>query len=248
MTVAPDIVTTTASAAGMTGQPLTARCAGVFPKARHVVLGISPFNSYFKTDRIVDMIDWAMEHFDTIDFFTPDEAAAYTLQAQGYDADKAMSKARSQARYVHNKIHSAIDEVCEEDLHERVYGLERLRELPRYAALRGEAERRFASDEELRAEIMGTSSWILDKKLTEGQPATEDQVLLAVQYFLDELPLFVDSPGIFGVDASCFVYHQRVDFLEKFYSRELSWEPVQGQGFTVVVPDDSPELAAGLRF
>lgn len=247
MTIAPNAPTMTAAAAGMIGQPLTARCAGVFPSASHVVLGISPFNSYFKTDRIVDMIDWAMEHFDTIDFFTPDEAAAYTLQAQGYDPDKALSKARSQARYVHNKIHSAIDEVCEDDLHDRVYGLERLRELPRYAALRGEAERRFSSDETLRDEIMGTSSWILDKKLTEGQQATEEQVLLAVQYFLDELPLFVDSPGIFGVDESCFVYHQRVDFLEKFYDRQLSWEPADGQGFTVVVPEDDADLATGIR-
>lgn len=226
---------------GFIHRPLTSACAQILPSANHVVLGISPFNSYFRTERIVELIDWALANFEEIDFFVPDEAAAYTLQASGYEPGKAASKARRQAAYVHNKIHTAIDEVGI-DAHDRVYGLEKCRESARYAQLRAEAQERFDNDPQLRGAIMSTSSWILAGKLDPGQTPSEEQVLLAVQYFLDELPLFVDSPGIFGVDQSCFVYHQRVDFLERFYTGGLTWGPAAGQGFVVVQPEDEADL------
>lgn len=229
------------TAEGFATQPLTHKCAEIFAPANHVVLGISPFNSYFRTERIVELIDWALAHFDNIDFFVPDEAAAYTLQASGYEPKKAAQKARRQAAYVHNKIHTAIDEVGI-DAHERVYGLAECRESARYNELRAEAQERFDNDPVLRTQIMSTSNWILAGKLPDGQRPTEEQVLLAVQYFLDELPLFVDSPGIFGVDQSCFVYHQRVDFLEQFYNSQLTWGPAAGQGFLVVQPEDESDF------
>lgn len=226
--------------AGFVTNPLTMSCAEIFPSAQHVTIGISPFNSYFRTERIVELIDWAEEHFEQIDFFVPDEAAAYTLQASGYTESKAKKKAREQAKYVHNKIHSAIDEVGI-DAHDRVWGLAECRESARYNDLRAEAAKRFDEDAELRTAIMTTSSWILAGKLPDGQLPSEEQVLLAVQYFLDELPLFIDSPGIFGVEQSCFVYHQRVEFLERLYSGQLPWGQAEGQGFLVVQPEDEAD-------
>lgn len=239
MTVAMSMALAPYQAEGFTGAPLTPHCAEVFQRASHVVLGVSPFNSYFKTERIVGLIDWSVSKFDHVEFFTPDEAAAYTLQAAGYDQDKAEKKARRQAAYVHNKIHTAIDEV-DLDLHENVWGLEKLQGNLRYVELRNEAAKRFAEDTDMREAIMSTSSWILAGKLPDGDEPTENQVLLAVEYFLDELPLFIDSPGIFGVEASCFVYHQRVEFLERLYNQELGWKPAEGQGFMVVTDDAEP--------
>lgn len=201
---------------------------------QHVCLGISPFNSYFSTPRIASLIQWAMPRFEKIDFYVPDEAAAYTLQALGYERDVALHKARRQGNYVKNKIKKACVEVGLEDGPTRIYDAARLREIPTYMELHSEAKRRFEEDPILHEAIMTTSSWILDKRLPDGVAPTEEQNLLAVQYFLEELPMFIDTPSITNVESSTFIYHQRVDFLERMYAHELPWQPVSNQVFWVV--------------
>lgn len=208
--------------------------------AQHVCLGISPFNSYFSTPRIVSLIQWAMSRFENIDFYIPDEAAAYTLQALGYERDVALHKAKRQGNYVRNKIKKACVEAQLDNGAERIYDAARLREVQPYLDLHAEAKRRFEEDPILHEAIMTTSGWILDKRLPDGVAPSEEQNLLAVQYFLEELPMFIDTPSIIGVESSTFIYHQRVDFLERMYAHELPWTPAAKQSFWVVSEIQTP--------
>lgn len=222
--------------------PLLGSCSAQTPSS-HVCLGISPFNSYFTTPRMVSLIQWAQETFEQVEFYIPDEAAAYTLQALGYEPKKAMHKARRQGNYLKNKIKSACAEAGLEN--PSIYDAARLREIPAYTDLHAEAKRRFTEDSVLHEAIMTTSSWILDKRLPDGVAPSEEQNLLAVQYFLEELPLFIDTGAIMQQEQSVFVYHQRVSFLERLFAGELPWKPAAGQSFWVVSePQPAEELVA----
>ncbi|WP_050986820.1 tRNA-dependent cyclodipeptide synthase [Streptomyces sudanensis] len=215
-------------------EPLTERCRGLLPEAVHVCIGVSPFNSYFSTPRLRRLADWALTRFPGVHFFVPDAAAAYTLEALGYDPARARHKAQRQGQYVHNKICTALRAEGVEHPEDLVLGMDRLHGTARYTELLDEAHRRFHEDGDFRAACLDASHWVLDRKLPPGTVPTEEQLRGAVRYFLAELPLFVDSGGIAGHGPSFFVYHQRVAFLERFFRHELSWRPVDGQGFLVV--------------
>jgi cyclo(L-tyrosyl-L-tyrosyl) synthase len=110
----------------------------------------------------------------------------------------------------------------------------RLHENETYQRLHDDVTRLFHEDNAFRGETMASSEWVLAKRLPAGQEPTERQRLLAVRYFLAELPLFLDTPAITGVPASVFVYHQRVAFLERLYRGELARRPSAAQGFLVL--------------
>lgn len=224
--------------------PLTDECAKVHSGARHVCIGVSPFNSYFTIELLTELASWGLANFQSCHFFVPDEAAAYTLEALGYEPTRARQKARRQGRYVYNKIHHALDTLLVGRPQDLILDMERLNANEPYVTLRCEAEDLFENDLNFRAECLEASNWVLDRKLPDGQRPTEEQLRLAVRYFLAELPLFAGSGKIVGQPSSMFVYHQRVAFLEKFYHRGLSWLPQSGQGFLVVTQHERKPAGA----
>ncbi|WP_428986079.1 tRNA-dependent cyclodipeptide synthase [Streptomyces pyxinae] len=200
-------------------------------------IGISPFNSYFSTRRIAALAAWAMSRFGSCHFFVPDGPAAFTLEALGYPAGRARHKAARQGAYVHNKLATALGSLGISRPESLVWGARRLAASPRYQELREAAQRLFDSDDAFRAACLDASRWVLDRRLPDGREPTEEQLALAVRYFLAELPLFTDSATI-CLDSpgrpSLFVYHQRVRFLERLYRGELAWRPAERQGFLLV--------------
>ncbi|WP_431040891.1 tRNA-dependent cyclodipeptide synthase [Streptomyces sp. P1-3] len=219
-------------------QPLTQNCCAAQQNASHACIGVSPFNSYFSTKRLVALADWALSEFDSCHFFVPDTAAAYTLEALGYPPDRARHKAQRQGQYVHNKITTALRTLSVDDPAELILGMARLEENARYRELLDHAHGLCADDPLFRQACLDASHWVLDRKLPPDTLPTQEQLRLAVRYFLAELPLFVDSGGITESGPSMFVYHHPVDFLERFYRNELPWSPAPGQGFLVVREQD----------
>lgn len=215
--------------------PLTPVCRQRLEGCRHVCVGISPFNGYFNADRIAELVAWARTTYPHSHFFVPDSSPAWTFMALGYDERKAHHKARRQGQYVVNKVKtglSAVGETSPEDYVITVSSLQATN--ARYRELAAEARRRFDTEPDFREAVLTTSGWVLQGYLPAGQTPTLEQSELAAQYFLDELPLFIDTPGMVGVESSTFVYHQRVPFLQRLYSGELSWHADPGQSFTVL--------------
>ncbi|AOT61926.1 tRNA-dependent cyclodipeptide synthase [Streptomyces rubrolavendulae] len=228
-------------------EPLTGRCGALLPEAVHVCVGVSPFNGYFSAPRLLRLAEWSLRRFPYVHFFVPDTVAAYTLEALGYPPGRARHKARRQGQYVHNKICSALRELGVPDPDGLVLGMDRLERSPRYTTLLNEARLRFRRDQGFRSACLEASHWVLEQRLPPGTSPTVEQLHGAVRYFLAELPLFADAGGIAGRRPSFFAYHQRVPFLERFFGRELGWEPADTQGF-LVVRDPAPEdAAAGLH-
>lgn len=215
-------------------QPLTESCTEKLADTTHVCVGISPFNSYYSAQRIASLVEWAVDTYPAAHFFVPDEGPAYTFQACGYTPQKAAQKARKQAKCVVNRIIMGMEEAGLEPDEDLIVTAATLRESSRYMDLAAQARRMFADDAVFREATMTTSEWVLAGYLPAGTTPTLAQKELAVQYFLDELPMFLDTPGILGVENSTFVYHQRVPFLVRLFSGELDIHPAPGQSFTVL--------------
>ncbi|MEU5695007.1 tRNA-dependent cyclodipeptide synthase [Actinosynnema sp. NPDC020468] len=214
--------------------PLTEHCVAPLRSARHVCVGVSPFNGYFTVDRITALARWASREFDGFHFFVPDRAAAFTLEALGYDPDKARHKARRQGQYVVNKVCRALLDLDVPQPRRHVLDGEALDANGWYQRLLAHGRRLFDGDARFAAHCLGATRWVLDRRLPDGQEPTEAQLRCAVRYFLAELPMFVDTPNVVGVDSSVFAYHQRVPFLERLYARELPWWPQARQGFVLL--------------
>jgi cyclo(L-tyrosyl-L-tyrosyl) synthase len=216
--------------------PLSGGCAAAIDRAEHACFGISPFNSYFSTERIRELAEWGLGRFADVHFFVPDAPSAFTFEALGYTPEKAAWKARRQGQYTRNKILTALRDVDVKDAEDRVLGWAELEGNAVFGRLHECGRRMYEQDDDFRAACRDTSAWVLAGKVPDGQAPSVEQVERAVEYFLAELPLFMDTASIVGVGSSVFCYHQPPRFLRRLYGRELSMQPAQGQGFAVVQP------------
>lgn len=225
-------MTAAASEIDIDAQPLTRHCVEPWARGDHACLGISPFNSYFSTERITALVRWARARFSGVHLFIPDRAAAYTLEALGYSPEKAAHKAHRQARYLRNKIERALESlgIVGGDL---VLDAQAVEGNERYISLREQAYAQFETDPSFRDACLDASRWVVSTQALDGPPS-EDQLHSAVRYFLAELPLFQDTPGIVGADSSVFCYHQPPAFLYSLYRRELACWLHPRQGFATL--------------
>ncbi len=215
-------------------RPLCGQCRPPLASRANACFGISPFNSYFTTERLTDLARWGLREFASVRFFVPDAPAAYTLEALGYAPERAVHKARRQGQYLRNKIRRALSDLGARDPDQLVLGWSELEGNRRYRRLHAQAERLFELDPEFRAACLDASRWVLDKRLPPGSSPTPEQLHGAARYFLAELPLFADTAGIVGTASSVFCYHQCIPFLHRLYRGELAWKPAAGQGFAVL--------------
>ena len=222
----------------MNFQAMTANCAQNFDQGTHACFGISPFNSYFSESRIRELALWGQSNFKAMHFFVPDIPAVYTLEAQGYPRDKAEWKARRQSQYLKNKIKKAVISVGYSDssASEMILDWNRLVSNPRYLALHTEANNLFETDREFQNACLQASRWVMTQKVSEIEILTDHALRLAVKYFLAEIPLFADTASIVNQSSSVFCYHQRVEFLERFYDKQLGFVPGKDQGFIILQP------------
>jgi cyclo(L-tyrosyl-L-tyrosyl) synthase len=220
----------------MTVEPLSDGCAAVVERGEHVCFGISPFNSYFSTERIRVLAAWGLARFERVDFFVPDAPSAFTFEALGYAPEKAAWKARRQGQYTRNRIATALGSLGVAEDGARVLGWAELESNAAFGRLHEDGLRRYAEDAEFRAACREASGWVLAGKLPAGKRPDAEQVERAVRYFLAELPLFLDTPSIVDAGISVFCYHQPPDVLRRLYAGELGRRPAAGQGFAVVTP------------
>ncbi|MFD4407180.1 tRNA-dependent cyclodipeptide synthase [Nocardia sp. NPDC058499] len=214
-------------------EPLTASCRDVWESHRHVVFGVSPGNSYFNVDRLGEILGWLRAEFRQVDVVIPDESLRHTFQALGYDTDRAAKKAHAETNVLRNRVIRAWDSIggprgCD--------GLHRMSELsasPIYADSLQNCARQAYSDPGLRAACEETTRKILASKGLDDEPAI-GQITEAMKYLVAELPFFVSSRRIFGVEASLNFYHQPLRLANIIFSGESLLKAEQGQGYATI--------------
>ncbi|GHU20054.1 cyclo(L-leucyl-L-leucyl) synthase [Alphaproteobacteria bacterium] len=201
----------------------------LFNLGEHALVGISPFNSYFSESNLEKLFRWALDNFQEINIFIPDEVSVYTFQAIGYPEDKAKRKTRRQDNYLKNKAIKALvsNTLSETEARNKIICLSDLMHNGVYVRLYNDCLNLYKNDENFRNGCITTSKWVLDSKYAFDNVSNES-LDIAVKYFLSEFPLFINSHDILNVHSSLFIYKEIPDFLKKVYGDDSLVSPNQG--------------------
>lgn len=211
----------------------------ILEKGEFALLGVSPFNSYFSVEKIVDSLDTILNNFMDFAIFIPDQISSFTLEALGYEKNRINYKTRKQDNYLKNKVYRALEIVKNRkaiDISNKVVILSNLFDDNAYIHCYDTIISLLENDINFRQGCLDTSSWIITnhskyQNLTSSGLEAKS-LIIAVQYFLKELPLFLCAPKILAVDSCCFIYPNIPPFLANIYnSDKLSLE---NQGFAII--------------
>ncbi len=79
---------------------------------------------------------------------------------------------------------------------------------------------RYNTDPEFKQNCMLATAVVLDKYVSN---VTQSALEIAVNYFLGELPFYMDTPRMLNVDSSVVVYHKPISFfVDLFKDRQLN--------------------------
>lgn len=207
--------------------PFDSQSESIYGQKEHVFIGISPFNSYFTLERITKLINWGMNNFKNITVFTPDTLSAFTLQGKGYSKEHAMRKTKKEDSRIKSRIFKAFEIIGVSNIfsENKILPFTQISKCPKYLKTYEDCLKHFETDTVLRSGCLEISKTIISD--TENA-ANEEQLTLAVQYFLHELPLFINAPFILDVPSSLFVYHAPPTFFNHLYQGRTLVSPDQG--------------------
>lgn len=220
----------------MKEEPVTTDCAAIMRAREHVVVGVSPFNSYFTEEKIAELINWAKENFRAFHLYVPDGPSRFTLEALGYPESKARKKASRQGRWLLNKIRRALCAVGieEAEAEQLILCSKTLDHDDAYRRLVEKVDAICVSDASFHEGCVETSRWVLNGQAGNPDEVTREMLESAVRYLKAELPLFMNSPAIVDATSSVFAYHQCPPFLEELFQTQRGEIVNQRQGFVKV--------------
>lgn len=207
----------------------------VFLKKEHVLLGISPFNSYFSEDMITIWIRWAQRNFASFTIFIPDTLPIFTFLSLDYDEPRAKTKARRQAAYLKNKIFRALAKLgfTDKEAQNLIVDMAKLEGNEVYMALKAQGLEVYHRDGLFQSECDKCTNWVLSGH--DARSWSLKNTSIAVQYVLAELPLFMNTPAILNKPSSLFAYHQTPDFIRYLYTKHSKNKLVaDNQGFVAL--------------
>ena len=191
----------------------------IYSKKEHILLGISPFNSYFSEEMIGHWIRWAHRTFSSFNIFVPDTLPIYTFLALGYDEAKSKNKAKRQASYLKNKIFRALskENFSEEESTNLLIDMDFLQKNESYNYLKERCYKLYSENIEFQNECDKSTGWVLNGQTIKDINRASNQNI-AVRYILDEMPLFMNTPSILNIPSSLFSYHQIPEFINYLYT------------------------------
>ncbi|MFC0112506.1 tRNA-dependent cyclodipeptide synthase [Kibdelosporangium aridum] len=214
-------------------KPYDDRSTEIVARGRHAVVGLSPFNGYSSAANIHAIVGWACQHFDQVDVMTAGYEAAYTL-APVMPPHVAAKRVRKAIRQIRSQAGRALADHGVTSAERHVACWTQLLERPAYAELFRWSQQVWHQDSTLRTVCEDVARVVLSGNTT---TPTADQVRLAARYAVAELPFFTDSPAIYEVDCSVFIYHRRLPFLDRLLSAQhLALGRSPGQAFLTLSP------------
>jgi len=221
-------------------QPYTDHCRVIAEEGAHVVIGVSPGNSYFTAQRLRELTRWGLDHFEQVDLVHTDLHVADMYEALGYGADEARRKAVKNLRGVRAKVAAAVEEADPTGVRVRTRGMSEFRSVPAYQELHRQVLEAVEHDPVVRATCDALTGIFLAGKLAPGQEITERQREVCRAYICAEVPLFLDTPAILGVPSSLNCYHQALPLADLLYARGSGLRASRNQGHGILTPVESP--------
>ncbi|MFH8792744.1 tRNA-dependent cyclodipeptide synthase [Streptomyces sp. NPDC017941] len=244
-----------AAAGGHTPLPYTPNCRRLLRDADHLLIGVSPGNGYFGIPTLTRMFRWAHATFQRVDVIVPDRSLASNYRARGYPDQAAHKKARTEVSCVRRRIRRAFErsEIPGEDQHTHL--LSDLAQTDAYQRLHLRVRNALTTDERTHAVCRkvsaravpvaaagsGTASGPGTAAASSGEDGGtkpggrgSDAAALALEYLIDELPFFMDTPSILGVPSSLVSYHAPVGFADLLYTGAGPLHAAANQGFILL--------------
>lgn len=184
----------------------------IFSKKEHVLVGISPCNSYYTKIRIEQILIWVLaQGFKNFHFYTGDEMWFYNYQAFGYSAQEARTKMQEKNKQLLAKLRPLLQKYqISED---RIIYFDTLIQNENYRKYRAEYEKLIIEDQF----FFQTISALVQHLKNTGQRKDLLYPHFAYQAIALELPLILRFPNLFHCDSSLFIYHQNNSMYEYIY-------------------------------
>ncbi|RKT88290.1 cyclo(L-tyrosyl-L-tyrosyl) synthase [Saccharopolyspora antimicrobica] len=227
--------------AAFTVEPYSENCRRVCERGEHLLVGVSPGNSYFSVDLLARLLGWAHRRFAAVDVVIPDTALVHTQLALGHAEERARQRSREECNRVYNRVVRAWEQAGLEPAPHRWHRLSDFAGSARYRALLAQAEDAVTRPSPLRAACLETSRAVLESRKP-GESFTDEQIERGARYVVAELPFIVDTPSILGVPSSLSFYHRPAGFIREVISGRGGLRPAPGQGCALIRPaEDDPD-------
>ncbi|GAA1166238.1 cyclo(L-tyrosyl-L-tyrosyl) synthase [Kitasatospora gansuensis] len=220
--------------------PFSDRCHRVWQRGDHLLIGVSPGNSYFSHLRIAQLVRWGRQFFDSVDVVHADLHVDTQFAAFGYPADQARRRAAKETKTTRRRIERGVELAGRSRV--GVHALSEFADTPAYRRLAGEVAGALAEDEDFRLATEGMAAGFLAARLPEGQAPSADQLAAGVAYIAAELPFFLDTPSLLDVPSSVSCYHVELPLTPVLFGRDRGLRAAPGQGYAVVRPRAVPQL------
>jgi cyclo(L-tyrosyl-L-tyrosyl) synthase len=221
--------------------PFSESCRGVFERGEHLLIGVSPGNSYFSHQRISQLVRWGREFFAAVDVVYADLHVDAQYTAHGYPPEQAQRRAAKEVKATYRRIQRGVLDADRSSV--RVHALSDFLPEPAYERLHLAVLDALGGDREFREATEGMARGFLKARLDEGLAPSEEQLADGVRYIAAELPFFLDTPALLGVPSSIACYHVELPLTPVLFGRREGLRAAAGQGYAVVRPASLPQAA-----
>ncbi len=195
------------------------------------IVGMSPGNSYFKKDRVDDLLRYCSTIFGSVRIMIADKPAEHTYKARGYGSTEAERKARLNGNTLQNHSQRSIDGIFGDI--KLVEWKEQIDPNEFYQMELNRIETMYRENDSFREKIRETTRAVLEGMLKPGVEI-EDAIGEGVYYLLKELAFLSASPKIFGTDRVAYIYHDRWEVYEHFVEGKFDGQKRSDLGFVLV--------------
>jgi cyclo(L-tyrosyl-L-tyrosyl) synthase len=214
--------------------PFSDRCRQVWDRGDHLLIGVSPGNSYFSVGRIAELVRWGREFFAGVDIVYADLHVDAQFEAFGYSAEHARRRAAKEVKTTARRIERGVAEAGRDAV--GVHALSDFLPDRGYQQLHAEVEAALHEDPEFRSAAEGMARGFLAGRLAPDQAATAEQLAAGLRYICAELPFFLDTPRLLDVASSISCYHIELPLTPVLFGRGEGLRAEPGQGYAVVRP------------
>ncbi|MFD9127172.1 tRNA-dependent cyclodipeptide synthase [Kitasatospora sp. NPDC059571] len=221
--------------------PFSERCRRIFDRGDHLLIGVSPGNSYFSAGRIADLVRWGRESFAAVDVVHADLHVAAQFRAAGYPPEAAARRAAKEVKATRRRVERGVADAGRSRV--GVHALSELAGTAAYRRLHRTVLDALGADRPLREATERMAGGFLHSRLDGAAPDAE-HLAAGVAYIAAELPFFLDTPALLGVDSSVACYHVELPLTDVLFGRTEGLRAAAHQGYAVVRPAVAAAAAA----
>lgn len=200
----------------------------IFQKKEHALIGISPSNGYYSTDRIEKIIKYFFLNKINFSIFLGQGMSYFNFLALGYSEKEAKKKTLERDQILQKKVDNAL--LKHGIPSTKIIDFKNLQKTEIYKKY-FDQYRDFITQE---SEFIKLTDEISRQLQFNGSRKNIIYPEIARNYFLAEMPLLLNSPDILGVSSSCFIYHQNNSLYEYLFIKKQMHQSNQALCFIQV--------------